>query len=174
MLLLHCPSPALDHGTAADSSMPGYGVPTMIKEGAMSIKQTRVVMQQYFDSDHQDVSMMADDVVFTLMATGEETHGRSAVLGMLNYFYRQAFDATAITKNMVFDSGKAVVEGDFVGRHVGEFAGIPPTHKQVRVPLCVVYDLEHNQIKRARIYFEMPVLLQQLNVAHDALAAQLA
>jgi len=28
--------------------------------------------------------------------------------------------------------------------------------------LCVVYDLEDNLIKRGRVYFEMPVLLQQL------------
>lgn len=140
----------------------------------MSVRLTRTVMQQYFDSDHRSVSMMADDVVFTLMATGEETRGRAAVLAMLDYFYRGAFDATAVTKNTVFADGKAVVEGDFVGRHVGEFAGIPPTHKKVRVPICVVYDLENNQIKRARVYFEMPVLLQQLDVAHDALTAQLA
>lgn len=138
----------------------------------MSVKLTRMVMQQYFDGEHKNVSMMADDVVFTLMATGEESRGRAAVLGMLDYFYRQAFDATAVTKNAFFADGKAVVEGDFIGRHVGVFAGMLPTHKKVCVPICVVYDLDHDKIKRARIYFEMPVLMQQLGAHSDAMITQ--
>jgi steroid delta-isomerase-like uncharacterized protein len=110
--------------------------------------------------------MMADDVVFTHMATGEEHHGPEGVLQMLHYFYHIAFDADAVTRNTIFADGKAVLEADFVGNHIGEFAGIPATNKQVRVPLCVVYDLENDQIKRGRVYFEMPVLLQQLGVSN--------
>ena len=53
---------------------------------------------------------------------------------------------------------------NLVGKHVGEFAGIPATGKDVRIPLCVNYDLEDGKIKRARVYFEMPVLLQQLGI----------
>jgi hypothetical protein len=40
---------------------------------------------------------------------------------MLNYVYHVAFDATGETKNTIFADGKAVVEGDFVGKHIGEF-----------------------------------------------------
>lgn len=140
----------------------------------MSVKRTRLVMQQYFDSQHQDVGMMADDVVFTLMATGEETHGRAAVRDLLNYYYRQAFDASAETTNTVFSNGKAVVEGYFVGIHIGEFDGIPPTYRPVRVPMCVVYDLDHDRIKRARVYLELPVLFQQIGVANEVLLVQYA
>jgi steroid delta-isomerase-like uncharacterized protein len=121
-------------------------------------------MTKYFNSEHSDASMLADDVVFTIMGTGQEHHGKESVLGMLNYFYHIAFDATAETKNTIFADQQAVVEGDFVGKHIGEFAGIPATHKDVRVPLCVVYDLENDKIKRGRVYFEMPALLQQLGL----------
>ena len=130
----------------------------------MSIDSTREVMTKYFNSGHSDVSMMAEDVVFTVMATGQEHRGPDGVRRMLDYFYHVAFDATAETTNTVFADGKAVVEGDFVGRHVGEFAGIPATNKHVRVPMCVVYDLENDRIKRGRVYFEMPVLLRQLGI----------
>jgi steroid delta-isomerase-like uncharacterized protein len=122
-------------------------------------------MTKYFNSNHSDVSMMARDVVFTIMATGQEHHGPDGVLQMLNYFYHVAFDATAEIRNMIFADGKAVVESDFIGKHIGEFAGIAATNKSVRVPLCVVYDLEDDLIKRGRVYFEMPVLLKQLGVA---------
>ena len=131
----------------------------------MSIDSTRETMLRYFNSEHSDVSMMAEDVVFTVMATGQENRGHEGVLGMLNYFYHVAFEATAPTRVMIFSENNAMVEGDFVGKHIGEFAGIPATGKDVRVPLCVVYDLENDQIKHGRVYFEMPVLFQQLGVS---------
>jgi predicted ester cyclase len=56
----------------------------------------------------------------------------------------------------------------FAEQPFGEFAGIPATGKNVSVPLCVVYDLENDQIKRGRVYFEMPALMQQLGVTPAA------
>jgi len=131
----------------------------------MSIESTREVMMRYFNAEHNDVSMLAEDVVFTLMATGQESNGHEEVLGMMNYLYHVAFDAIAKTRITIFDENNAVLEANFIGKHIGEFNGIPATGKNVNVPLCVVYDLENNQIKRARIYFETPALLQQLGVA---------
>ena len=130
----------------------------------MSVESTRETILRYINSKHTDVSMMADDVVFTIMATGQEHHGRDGVMGMLTYFYHIAFDATATTRVALFGESNAMVEGDFIGKHIGEFAGIPATGKDVRVPLCVVYDLENDQIKHGRVYFEMPALLQQLGI----------
>jgi steroid delta-isomerase-like uncharacterized protein len=130
----------------------------------MSVESARETMLRYFNSEHGDVSMMAEDVVFTIMATGQEHHGRDGVLGMLNYFYHIAFDATATARVTLFGESNATWEGDFVGRHIGEFAGVPATGKDVSVPLCIVYDLENDQIKHGRVYFEMPALLQQLGV----------
>lgn len=130
----------------------------------MSIESTRETVMRYLTSEHGDVSMIAEDVVFTTMATGEEHHGRDAVVGMLNYLYHIAFDATVATYLMLFGENNAMLEGHFVGKHIGEFAGIPATGKDVRVPMCVVYDLANDQIQRGRVYFEMPALLQQLGV----------
>jgi steroid delta-isomerase-like uncharacterized protein len=131
----------------------------------MSIESTRDTIMRYFKSEHGDVSMMAKDVTFTIMATGQESIGPDAVLGMLNYLYHIAFDATFATSLTLFGENNAMVEGDFVGKHIGEFNGIPATGKDVRVPLCIVYDLTNDQIKRARVYFEIPALLQQLGIS---------
>jgi steroid delta-isomerase-like uncharacterized protein len=108
--------------------------------------------------------MMAEDVVFILMATGQEYRGCEGVSQMSEYFYRDAFDAWAESSKLIVADGIAVFEGDFVGEHIGEFAGIPATNKSVRVPLCMVNDLENDEIKRGRIYFEMPILVQQLGL----------
>jgi hypothetical protein len=53
----------------------------------MAIESTRETMRRYFNSEHSDVSMMAEDVVFTVMATAQEHRGRDGVMGMLNYFH---------------------------------------------------------------------------------------
>jgi steroid delta-isomerase-like uncharacterized protein len=130
----------------------------------MSIESTRKVMTQYFDSGHTDVSMMAEDVVFTIMATGQEHKTPEGVLQMLQYFYHIAFEATAQLKNAMIADSQALWEGDFTGKHIGEFAGIPATGNDVRVPLCVIYDLENDKITRGRVYFEIPALMVQLGV----------
>lgn len=129
----------------------------------MSVERTREVMTRYLDSQHADLSMMAEDVVFTNMATGEEHRGVEGVRRMLDHVYHEAFDATAETRSRVYAENQAVLEGYFVGTHIGPFAGIPATGRKVRVPLCVVYDLENGKISRGRVYMQVPVLLRQLS-----------
>jgi steroid delta-isomerase-like uncharacterized protein len=128
----------------------------------MAIESTYQTMMAY--ARRHDTSFVAEDAVFTDMATGQETKGRAAITQMLDYFYHQAFDARAELTHLSAADGQAAIEGYVVGTHTGEFAGIPPTGKEVRVPIAVVYDLEADQIKRARIYFLINVLFQQLGV----------
>jgi steroid delta-isomerase-like uncharacterized protein len=128
----------------------------------MTVERTREVMTKYLDSQHGDLSMMAEDVVFTNMATGEEHRGVEGVRRMLDHVYHEAFDATAETRNRIYTENQAVLEADFVGTHIGTFAGIPATRRKVRVPLCVVYDLQNGKISRGRVYMQVPALLRQL------------
>lgn len=128
----------------------------------MSIESTREVMERYIKSEHADVTDMAEDVVFTIMATGQEHRTPEGVLQMLNYFYHIAFDAAAETTNVIVADGQCCLEANFRGKHTGEFAGVPATGKEVNVPLSVVYDLEDDKIKRARVYFEIPAFLAQV------------
>jgi steroid delta-isomerase-like uncharacterized protein len=154
--------PVTDPDECTEVTLQTRTTPTNGRRPDMSVDTTRDVVTRYIDSAHTDLSMMADDVVFTHMATGEEHRGPEGVRAMLQYIYHVAFDAHAETKSLIIADDKAVLEGDFVGRHIGEFAGVPATGRTVRVPLCVVYDLEKGQIKRGRVYMEMPVLLRQL------------
>ena len=126
----------------------------------MSAENTREVINKWIDSEHTDTSVLADDVVFTSMNTAEEDRGPQGVLQSLNYIYHVAFDARFELTHLIIEGGIGAAEADFVGEHIGEFVGILPTHKYVRVPLCVVYEVEDEKIKRARIYFEMPAMLE--------------
>jgi steroid delta-isomerase-like uncharacterized protein len=129
----------------------------------MSLESTKSIISKYIASNHSDLSMMADDVEFTDMTSGQKYTGPEAVSQMLNYIYHVAFDAHAETRSLVITETNAVFEAEFKGKHIGEFAGMPATNKSVNVPLCVVYDIENDKIKKGRIYFEIPVLMAQLN-----------
>jgi predicted ester cyclase len=131
----------------------------------MSVESTQNVMMRYFSAGAGDLSMLAEDVVFAVMGTGQTATGRAAVGAMLTDLYEVAFDADFAGRVRLIGDGHAMIEGDFVGKHIGEFAGIPATGKSVRVPLCVVYDVEGDFLKRANVYFETSVLLRQLTAA---------
>lgn len=123
-----------------------------------SIEET---LEAYFQT--HDVNYLTEDVVFRLMDSGQESHGRNAVNGLLSFFYQQAFDAHAEKRNLVVGQNSAVVEADFIGTHIGEFMGIPPTHRQVHLPFSVAYDFRDNLIKAARIYFFTSELIRQIS-----------
>ena len=118
-------------------------------------------IEEFFKT--HDVMYIAENAVFKNMSTGEEIKGRKAIADMLNYLYHVAFDAKAIVNNTVITKNHALLEASFVGIHMGEFAGIAATGKQVNVPLCVTYDInEDGLIQNGRIYMLTDVMMQQL------------
>jgi steroid delta-isomerase-like uncharacterized protein len=134
----------------------------------MSPEQTEKTMRRYLDAlvaKGDFASHFADDVLWTTMESGDQVRGRDGVRDLIVSLHTEMFDAVPELGTLVCGDGIAALEAVFVARHVGEFAGIPATGRPVRVPLCVVYDLEAGQIKRARVYLELPVLMRQLGQA---------
>ena len=64
--------------------------------------------------------------------------------------HEQAFDAHPQLQCLLVDGEESGTEADFVGNHIGEYAGIPATGKEVRVPYSVVYDLVGEQFSGIR------------------------
>ena len=146
-------------GRARPLIVPGL-LSSIIPDTVMTIEQTRAHVEPYL-RDH-DASLLAPDVVFIDMSSGARHEGRDAVGGMLHYIYHVAFDAHAETRSLIIGEGLAAIEGDFVGRHIGEFAGIPATGREVRVPLCVAYVVGEQGITEGRVYMAGNVMMQQL------------
>ena len=128
----------------------------------MSVQQTQEIIMGYLSGHNPEA--LAEEAVFTMMVDGSEDKGREAIAQKLQYFYSVAFDAQFEAINTVFGDGHAFTEGYMLGKHIGEFAGIPATGKDVRVPMCVSYDVENGQIQRARVYFLVASLMQQLGI----------
>ena len=131
----------------------------------MPVDATAQTMRAYLDAflargDFADY--YTDDVTWTTVGADQELQGRQPVRDFLSWMHTQAFDAHPKVKTLVIADGQAALEADFVGTHIGEFLGMPPTGKSVQVPYCVVYDLQDDKITALRAYIPMDLFAQQL------------
>jgi len=125
----------------------------------------RQIMQDYLDAlaKRGDYGQyFADNVILTAIGSDQRAVGRKAAEQQMQDMHERAFDARIEVKNLLVDEDKAAVEADFTGTHTGQFAGIAPTGRTVRVSYSVVYDLSGDQISALRIYFPMSALVEQL------------
>jgi predicted ester cyclase len=103
----------------------------------MTAESTRRIMEAYFGDligRGAYKRHFANDVVITIEGTEQRAEGPDGVEGLIDYFHRKAFDARPELKNTLFADDRAVAEFDFVGEHVGEFAGMAATGRAVRSP----------------------------------------
>jgi hypothetical protein len=125
-----------------------------------STESTRATLEAYW-REH-DPKYVAEDAVFTMIPTGEEMRGRKTIDEHLKAFYHGSLTADAQVVGSIFSENKGLLEAMVIGKHTGDFAGIPATGRDVRVPLAVSYDMENGLIKRARIYLMVNILINQI------------
>jgi predicted ester cyclase len=134
--------------------------------GAIDVARTRAVLEPYLDAlvARTDVApYLTADVVLTLVEIGQEFRGRAVVAASIADLHQTTFDARPEVSNLVIGEGTAAGEFVFVGRHTGEFAGIPATGRGVRVPYTVFYDLADGKIAALRILGFASGLVAQLS-----------
>jgi hypothetical protein len=128
----------------------------------MSAENTREVINKWIDSEHTDTSVLADDVVFTSMNTAEEDRGPEGVSQSINYIYHVAFDARFELTNLIVDGGIGAAEADFVGEHIGEFAGavvcgLRGRGRENKAGTHLFRDARHVGAARGRSFLALPV-----------------
>ena len=129
---------------------------------------TRAMMKAYLDEiiagpKGDFAEYFTEDVVLQIVGTDQEARGRAAVEGMIRYLQEQALDARPEIRCLLVDGNRAAIDADFVGQHIGEFAGRAPTGKRFRVPFMLFYELADNRIKSLRVSNLMDELLRQLD-----------
>ena len=137
----------------------------------MADRRAREVMQDYLAAlvERGDFArFFAPDVRWTTVETGDQVVGRERVRDFIVGFHTVAFDARPQVVHLLAEGDAAVLEGRFLGRHTGDFAGVPSTGAEVDVPYCVVYDIADGLITELRLYMAMSSLRAQLAAAAGA------
>lgn len=131
-------------------------------------ERTRATMTAYLDAllNGGDFGQyLSENVTLTIMDTAETSRGREAVVGLIDYLHNVAFAATPEFGPPIVDGERGAIEATFIATHVGEFAGIAPTNRQVRLPYAVAYELADGWFTAVRIYLPMDALVRQLRDA---------
>ena len=136
----------------------------------MSLEATTRTVNAYLDTLVQRGDFgqyFTENVVWTTVETGEEIHGREPVRDFIVAMHTQFFDAKIELKHVAIGDGIAGMEADFVGVHTGEFAGIPPTGANLRVPYSVFYDVDEGGISALRAYLPVSQMIAELEAARS-------
>lgn len=129
--------------------------------------RTRAIINEHLEAlggTGDCAKALREDVALTIMETGEVTRGRASVVALLAYLHRAAFAAPPAVSTLLVGADRAMIEAEFAGQHVAEFAGILPTGRKVRLPYVAAYDLDADTdtIRAIRLYFPMDMLVRQL------------
>ena len=139
----------------------------------MSVTSTESTIRGYLDAllgGGDFASFFGDDVLWTTMETGEEIRGREAVRDYIVAMHSQAFRGSPELKGLTAGDGTAAIEAVFVGTHVADFAGLPASGAEVRVPYAVVYEVEGDRITALRAYIPIAAMVAQIRSAAPATA----
>ena len=140
----------------------------------MSAESTRKIIDGYAQallSSGDYARYLTEDVTLTIEGTDRAVSGREAVRQLITFMHTQAFKTNIQVKGVVYGDRQAMLEADFVGTHVGAFEGIPASHRDVRVPYAVAYDVDEAGIKALRLYFPMDQLMRQIGAKENVTAA---
>ena len=136
----------------------------------MTVEETERTIREYLDALQTGgdfAAYFADDVTWTTMETGDQIRGREPVRDFIVALHGQLFDATPEFGHVTVTDGVAALEAVFVGTHTAEFAGVPATGAEVRLPYSVSYDVSGGKIDALRAYFPITAMVQQLRAAAD-------
>ena len=140
----------------------------------MSRPTTQETMEAYLHALLQRAPIAAfftPDATFTVMGGDQVIRGATQVEEFIGWFHTVAFDARPDIKATYVDGSHAALEADFVGRHTGEFFGVPASQRDVRVPYMVAYDLLDGKIAALRFYMPMNALMEQITPSVPAAVA---
>jgi predicted ester cyclase len=132
---------------------------------SMTQPETESVLSEYLDaliSGGDFARFFADQIVVTLIDLDQRISGRQAAQDAITQAHCVAFDAKVAFSSVVVGAGIASAEAVFVGTHISDFAGIPATGRDVRVPYAVFWELEEGQITSLKLYGPMSGIIQQL------------
>jgi hypothetical protein len=115
-----------------------------VSERTGSAESNRRLMRDYFAAMAADADLadfFTEDVMWVNVESGEQFSGHAAVRDYIGALHTTLFDARPEGRSLDVTDTHAFLEGDFVG-----------ISTDVRVPYCLVYDLDDAGISQMRLY----------------------
>lgn len=102
------------------------------------------------------------EALFEDQPLGMVLRGRDEVSRHYNLWW-QAFGVRTVGGSLHWVSDDFVIgESHFVGQHVGEFLGIKPTGRQIRLPMTVFVNFRDGLLSGERFYYDLNTIMMQL------------
>ncbi len=108
---------------------------------------------------------LCDDPIYKIMATSATFKGKEQVAQFYTGLFNGVPDATFELFNAFVGEEGVVEESILRGTHRGTLFGIPPTGREIALPLTIVFPIIRGQIMGERLYFDLATLAKQLGVA---------
>lgn len=106
------------------------------------------------------------ECTFEDMALDETFRGRAGA-GRYYRLWWDAFDLTVEGQRRFWaDDGTMISEARYVGRHVGNFYGVPATDRAIELALAVIIGFRDGLMAGERFYYDVRTLMAQLGVSH--------
>lgn len=125
----------------------------------MSAEQNKALVRRYFEAISGKVKTL--DIVNQFVA---DKHLAEHIVEFEASFPRYEL----IAEDMVAEGDKILVRGKLRGKHEGMFQKLAPTHKNVEVPMMVLYRLANNKIVEFWLQVDTLQLMQQLGAVPQA------
>jgi steroid delta-isomerase-like uncharacterized protein len=139
------------------------------------LQENRRVWQRHLLAEsRRNIEVLLDDLcadpIYKIMATSATYKGQAQV----RQFYVDLFEGIPeanfeLINSFVGEEG-VVAESILRGAQLGPWLSIPPTKREVVLPMTVVVPMMHGQILGERLYFDLATLARQLGVVVDTIS----
>ena len=89
--------------------------------------------------------------------------GSAAVHELLSGIFAAFPDFHVEATSMYHSDDAVIIEVEMSGTHKGQFAGLAPTGRKMKVPLVAICVFEADRMICEKVYYDMTTLMQQLN-----------
>lgn len=116
------------------------------------------------ENEHQLPETLATltlDCVFDDVSLQEQFHGHEGA----SRYYRMwwdAFDTLVTPEHLHLAGDVAVAETTWRGIHTGSFLGIPPSSREIAIPVVIIVHIRDNLMASERLYWDRFRLHEQL------------
>jgi steroid delta-isomerase-like uncharacterized protein len=104
------------------------------------------------------------DPIYKIMATSATFKGRDQVAQFYTGLFEGVPDVTFELINAFVGEEGVVEESILRGTQRGTLFGLPPTGREIALPLTIVFPIIQGQIMGERLYFDLATLARELGV----------